>query len=92
MLLGRQWVRLIQNCNYVGYVQISLVTSASTSVAASNDGSSDLLQNLLGMSDAATIEHMLDSAVDGAAERLAAGSQLQQPVVATEMESASSSV
>lgn len=51
------------------------------------DGPSDLLQNLLGVSDAATIEHMLDSAVDGAAERLAISNQLQQqqPTEAAEL-------
>jgi len=57
---------------------ISSVTPVVTSSSpAADDGPSDLLQNLLGVSDAATIEHMLDSAVGAATSRLVASNLLQ---------------
>ena len=67
----------------------SSAPTSSTS-AANVDGPSDLLQSLLGVSDAATIEHMLDSAVNG----VAANSQRHQqaPVQHIELVTASGAV
>ena len=67
----------------VQVMSVPSISSAVASSAVSTDGSSDLLQNLLGVSDPATIEHMLDSAVDGVAERMAAGNQRQQTAAVT---------